>query len=143
MTTACRYAPAADIAAEVIDGEAVIIKLSTGVYYSVDRAGALIWQALAAGHAAAAVASALAEAGGVSEDRASADVDRVLATLVGEEILTTADGPAQSGAPEFGAFTYAEPAVTTYRDMKDLLALDPPAPGLDGIPWGPPDGSRE
>ena len=31
--------------------------------------------------------------------------------------------------------SYTTPELVIYRDMGDLLALDPPLPGLDEIPW--------
>jgi hypothetical protein len=30
---------------------------------------------------------------------------------------------------------YEPPKLNAYRDMGDLLALDPPMPGLEDIPW--------
>jgi len=30
---------------------------------------------------------------------------------------------------------YAAPQLQIYRDMQDLLALDPPAPGMNQIAW--------
>ena len=41
--------------------------------------------------------------------------------------------------PDFESVTsklpYESPSLNSYRDMSDLLALDPPMPGLQQIPW--------
>ena len=34
---------------------------------------------------------------------------------------------------------YESPKLNIYRDMGDLLALDPPTPGLEATPWKNPD----
>ncbi len=33
-----------EVASKVIDGEAIIINLANGVYYSMDKVGALVWE---------------------------------------------------------------------------------------------------
>ena len=37
---------------------------------------------------------------------------------------------------------YDAPMLTTYRDMADLLALDPPMPRLEDIVWDDPGGTK-
>lgn len=137
MSTVGRYAAAAGVAAEIIEGEAVIINLATGVYHSMDRVGARVWEALAAGWSVEEIAAALSAATGVQPATAAADIARVLAPLVDEGLL--APGASAPPAPplRFEPGEYAAPALTSYRDMRDLLALDPPAPGLDDISWNP------
>jgi hypothetical protein len=136
VSEARRYGPSPAVAAEVIDGEAVIINLDTGVYHSMDRIGAEVWESLAAGRSAAEVVTALSVATGVSTDIASADVERVLESLLGEGLLIARLAAQFDATPlSFATGAYAAPTLTSYRDMQDLLALDPPAPGLDGIAW--------
>lgn len=139
MTDETRYGAAATVAAEVIEGEAVIINLDTGVYHSMDRAGAQVWEALAAGSTPSEVVAALSGATGVARETAAADVARVLESLVGEGLLVVnPSATAPASPPRVPAGEYAPPVLTSYRDMRDLLALDPPAPGLDGIAWTAP-----
>lgn len=136
MSEARRYTPSPAVAAEVIDGEAVIINLDTGVYHSMDRIGAQVWASLAAGRSADEVATALSAATSVSRDVVAADVQRVLESLLGEGLLIARETAGTDGTPlSFTTGAYATPTLTSYRDMKDLLALDPPAPGLDSIAW--------
>jgi len=40
---------------------------------------------------------------------------------------------ASQPAPQGAKAAYAPPALNIYRDMQDLLALDPPMPGLRDI----------
>ena len=39
-----------EVASKVIDGEAIIINLANGVYYSMDKVGALVWDLLQTGY---------------------------------------------------------------------------------------------
>jgi hypothetical protein len=135
VSTGGRYAAAPGVAAEIIEGEAVIINLETGVYHSMDRVGARVWEALAAGWSVEEIAAALSEATGVAAETAAGDVARVLTPLVDEGLLAPGADAAPGTALRFEPGEYASPALTSYRDMRDLLALDPPAPGLDGIAW--------
>lgn len=139
MTDETRYGAAATVAAEVIEGEAVIINLDTGVYHSMDRAGAQVWEALAGGATPGEVVDALSGATGVARETAAADVARVLEALLGEALLVVNPSAAAPASPlVFPECEYGPPTLTSYRDMRDLLALDPPAPGLDGITWTAP-----
>ena len=38
------------VAAKVMDGEAIIINLANGIYYSMDKVGGLIWEMIEAKH---------------------------------------------------------------------------------------------
>lgn len=139
MTTA-RHRPGEQIAAEVIDGEAVIINLATGIYYSLDGAGGQAWALLAAGHDASAAARTIADACRIPVDVVRPDVDALLAELVAEGLLdplATGADPGDAGVVTIDG-GYRAPKLVVYRDMGDLLALDPPAPGLADIAWTKP-----
>jgi len=67
--------------------------------------------------------------------------------LVAERLLVPENGtsvgaPAMesSGTSNGGRLPYESPMLTTYRDMADLLALDPPMPRLEDIVWEEPKG---
>jgi len=47
----------ANVAAKVIDGEAIILDITRGAYYSMDGAGAVIWAGLDTGHSLGAIGS--------------------------------------------------------------------------------------
>lgn len=134
-----RYKPNdAECAAKVIDGEAVIINLLNGTYYSLDKAGGTIWELVAEGHSVDEVVTGVAARYAVDEQRARADVERLVNELVSERIIVVASGavPPHAAAQPSSKVAYDEPSLTTYRDMADLLALDPPMPRLEDIVWG-------
>ena len=135
-----------EIAASVIDGEALIINLSNGVYYSLPGSGAFIWAFLERGHDTEATAAAVVDRYGVAPDRARSDVEGLVDRLVAEGIVTD-DGANEREARaldlEFPApGTYAPPTLERYADMEDLLALDPPMPGIANLPWQSEDEAR-
>ena len=137
----------AECAAKVLDGEAVIINLLNGTYYSLDKAGAVVWELAAAGGTIDEIVSGLTVRYDVDASRARQDVERLVGELVTERLLVPADGAVAApdahgnGATANGRLAYDVPALTTYRDMADLLALDPPMPRLEDIVWDEPGGS--
>lgn len=139
LTATQRVQPrSADIASKVMDGEAIIINLSNGVYYSLDKVGGFIWEQITATRSVAETVAAVSARYDVSHERARGDVERLIAELLREDVIEPLDGPSVSifGAPAAPAtrLPYEPPALNIYRDMGDLLALDPPTPGLDS-PW--------
>ncbi len=130
-----------EISAKVLDGEAVIINLSTGVYFSTSGTGALAWALLEAGQDRAGLARGLAERFEVPVDRVEADLDPFLHDLRTHELVVpgTAEGGPVEVDGDLSGVAYAPPALEVYTDMADLLALDPPMPGLADIPWRGPD----
>jgi len=128
-----------EIAAKVIDGEAILINLSSGNYYSADDVGAFMWERLAIGHSLHEVATSVVAHYEVSYEQALIDVDRLTTELLQEKLLAEADTervvePLEQ-AEGRQRLSYASPKLNIYRDMGDLLALDPPTPGLQDIAW--------
>jgi hypothetical protein len=135
----------AECAAKVLDGEAVIINLLNGTYYSLDRAGAVVWELAAAGHTVPEIVDGLTLRYDVDTSRAQGDVERLVTELLAERLLVAANGASNgssNGATHAAAVNgrepYDVPMLTTYRDMADLLALDPPMPRLEDIVWDDP-----
>jgi hypothetical protein len=128
-----------EVAAEVFDGEAIILNLATGAYYSIDKAGALIWILVVGGHSLEETVATLVARYEVPEDRARADVEQLADALVREELVKVADGHRVVAPPPepvtHQRLPYTSPALNIYRDMGAMLALDPPMPRLDEIPW--------
>lgn len=132
-----------EIAAKVIDGEAIIINLATGNYYSMDNVGAFTWEKLAGGQSLQEVATAIAAHYEVLYAQALADVERLTTELLQESLLTESDTE-RAVEPLVATesqqrLPYAPPVLNIYRDMGDLLALDPPTPGLQDVAWKKPD----
>ncbi len=132
-----------EVAGKVMDGEAIIINLSNGIYYSMDKVGGLIWELIDGRYSLEEMVTALCARYDVSAEKAKSDVERLLGELVQENlVLVTEDGAARGDnqvqqSEQIQA--YESPKLNIYRDMGDLLALDPPTPGLEATPWKNPD----
>ena len=120
-----------EVAATVIDGEAIIINVLTGVYYSLDAVGAVIWSLIDAGFRNQQIIRHVAELYGVEGDKVRQDLEDLACQLVAEGIVRVSAGPPEYTAPppmDKPTQAYRSPELNIYRDMEDLLALDPPLP---------------
>jgi hypothetical protein len=131
-----------EVAAKVIDGEAIIINLANGIYYSMDKVGGLIWDLLQVGYNLEEIIVAVTERYDVSRERVQADVEALVDELLRENLVTLSEDGAPSAEkrqvePQ-EKLSYEAPKLNIYRDMGDLLALDPPTPGLGDTPWKDP-----
>jgi hypothetical protein len=134
-----RYAVRVDeVAAKSFDGEVVVVHLGTCTYYSASGSGADAWTWIGEGRKLGEVVAAIAERYGVDADRARGDLDPFVARLLEEGLIAPAngDGAPASPSPSVAAEAeYSPPELHAYRDMADLLALDPPLPELDRPAW--------
>ena len=122
------------VAGEVVDGEAVIINLGNGMYYTMDKVGAEVWQLIERRRCMQEMAGEIAARYGVARETVLGDLGAVVAELVAEGLVLAENGSsAPDDAPvELGRPTapYTKPAITRYTDMSEVLALDPPLPEL-------------
>jgi hypothetical protein len=131
-----RLAPkASEIAAKVIDGEAIIINLTNGYYYSMQGVGAAIWEAIQQQGSLNALALTLSRRYDVSQEAASGDIDSVVKQLMHEGLVTLLDveGPQTTPLEEPDSETklpYTPPSLQKYGDMAHFFAVDPPLPDL-------------
>jgi len=126
-----------EVAAKVMDGEAIIMNIANGAYYSVTGSGALIWEELERGMSVDQVVDALTAVYDVQPDTARADTVGLVGTLLTEGLVIETDGR-EGPAPRAAGVTrepYPEPVFEKFTDMADMLALDPPMPGFDETPW--------
>jgi hypothetical protein len=113
-----------DVVHETIDGEAILIHLKTGTYYSLDGVGGQIWEMLQAGAPPATIVAAMQR----RFDAEPAVVEEAVHALIREleeEDLIVAGGDgveATEAAPE-GPF--ATPVLRKYTDMQEFILLDP------------------
>jgi hypothetical protein len=125
------------VAAKVVDGEAIVINLVNGRYYSLDGASGLAWQLVVSGHRIDEAAKQIATAYDVDESVARADLVHLVADVLDEGlVLQAAEGQlsAEPPAPPEVRLAYARLELVSYTDMEELLALDPPMPGLGALP---------
>jgi hypothetical protein len=104
------------------------------MYYSLDGVSAVAWRLLAAGHDLGQVATALAANYGVDEASTLSDVTDLAVNLLDEGLVSVSQSQAFVDMPTIvdseAHPAYSAPRLTSYSDMADLLALDPPMPGL-------------
>jgi hypothetical protein len=130
VTVEQRYrASGPDIVHEIIDGEAVIVNLGNGTYYSTAGAGAEIWALLEQRAATPAIVGALERRYGAAPGVIEAAVAAFLAELETEGLIAPDDEPGPEDHVEAPASTgrspFAPPTLSKYSDMEDLLLLDP------------------
>jgi len=133
-----------EVASKVIDGEAIIINLANGVYYSMDKVGAFVWDLLQTGYNLEEVIAAVTGQYDVTRDQAESNVRDLVQELVQEQLVVTSENKVAAPAlatPAQDKLLYELPKLNIYRDMGDLLALDPPVPGLGDTPWKEPEDS--
>lgn len=124
-----------EVAAKVIDGEAILINLTTGLYYSMGKVGGRMWSLIDQNCSSEDIASAIAAEYDVSAATAASDVAELVAQLVAENLIEAA--PANSvvrGAPQLASVAakagYVKPELRKFSDMAEIFAMDPPLPGL-------------
>ena len=133
-----------EVASKVIDGEAIIINLANGVYYSMDKAGAFVWDLLQAGRTLEEVIAAVTQHYDVSREQAESSVRELVQELLEENLVISSENGKAAAAEAVtngDKLPYELPKLNIYRDMGDLLALDPPIPGLGNTPWKDPEDS--
>ena len=141
-----RFQPnSADIAAKVIDGEAIILNIANGLYFSMDQVGAVVWGHIEAGCMSGEICDAVAARYEIDAATAGNDVSALLDALLKEGLIlrTEANDTATVLSPPVASrLPYVPPELHRYDDMVDLLALDPPMPGLGDTTWrDPSDGA--
>jgi hypothetical protein len=108
---------AAHVVHETIDGEAILIHLGTGTYYSLDGVGAEVWESLANGASSELVLDAGRERydGGLLEE------------LFREGLLIEGEPRTEVEVPELpaGRVPFVAPVLHTYTDMQEFMLVDP------------------
>jgi hypothetical protein len=116
---------------ETIDGEAVIINLDSGNYYSLVEAGSFIWSLVERGASMTEVQQLVQQSYQGNATEIDRGVQELLAQLQQENLIVPVDGADnlaelnlsfQNGheKPSFSA-----PLLNKFSDMQELLLLDP------------------
>ena len=130
---------------ETIDGEAVIINLDSGNYYSLVDAGSFIWGLFEQGASARDVQNLVLQTYQGNTQDIDRSVQELLAQLQQENLIVPVNGageasdlnqvvPSNNGhdKPSFKA-----PLLHKYSDMQELLLLDP-IHDVDDAGWPKP-----
>jgi len=133
MTTSMQFRinqPA--VISEVIDGEAIIVNLDSGAYYSLRDSGCAIWNLLTQGVALPAVVVTVTGQYTGSDTAIAMGIQDLVAQLQAEQLIVPIDQPASLGplptpiADQNGNRpSFLPPVLEKFTDMADLLLLDP------------------
>ena len=116
------------VVADTVDGEAIVVHLGTGTYYSFLGDSMLLWNAVAAGAGSERIAAEVAAASGTTADAAQKAVDEFCSSLLAEGLIVE---PAGEADPEpdvdlsAGGEGLVAPSFESHTDMQDLVLLDP------------------
>ncbi len=128
---------AGSVVSEIIDGEAVIMQMRTGHYFSTRGTGAVLWDLLQRGVDLPTAAQLFAEATGTSRDVTAAAIDAFVADAtrhqLGESVPST-EATSRDGLPPLGA-AWTAPVLEVFTDMEDLLLLDPIHDVSEAVGW--------
>lgn len=120
------------VVAEVIGGEAIIVNLDSGAYFSLRGSARLIWESLLGGATPAATVDALLATHTGERATVETALHDFLAQLLDEGLLVRdARDPANRGMqpaverPSADTLPFEAPVLEKYTDMADLLLLDP------------------
>lgn len=118
------------VISEIIDGEAVMINLTTGNYYSLNESGAAAWNAIEAGATVGDLVELLAARYEGDRAEIQSAVERLIDELAREELIV---GSEANGAPppvldpvaKPKPVPFETPKLEKHTDMQDLILLDP------------------
>jgi coenzyme PQQ synthesis protein D (PqqD) len=134
------------VAHETIDGEVIMIHLLIGSYYSLDGAGADVWEQLVAGRSRDETLVLLERRYDAEPELLAETVDQLVKRLAEEELLEPAtDGaPRSNGTPADASaerLPFKAPELEKYTDMQDFLLVDP-IHETDETGWPSPNQAR-
>jgi len=118
---------------ETIEGEAVIVNLVSGNYYSLDKVGADVWGNIENGKSVEEILEVIPRLYRGDPAVMETSVKSLIDDLVKEDLIVP-DASADEGSPQSPAASTAEtqaveefeaPVLKKYSDMQDLLLLDP------------------
>lgn len=113
---------------EIIDGDAIMINLDNGNYYSMNESGAFLWSLLQQGAPLPQMVRLLAERFALTEAQSEEQAKAFIDHLMREELVSGQEGgaePSNLALPERRQEAYAPPQLLVFSDMQELLLLDP------------------
>ena len=132
---------AGSVVSEIIDGEAVIMQMRTGHYFSTRGTGAVLWDLLLRGIDLPTAAQLFAAASGRSLDEIVPAIDAFVADAtrhhLGESSTVGALSNSQGMLAEVPAIpsTWSTPVIEAFTDMEDLLLIDPIHDVSEEVGW--------
>lgn len=117
------------VISETLDGETIIVNLSSGHYFNLQGTAVEVWDAVERGADTAEVVADLERRYAASDGEIASAVEKFLAELTAAELIVPdGDGPAPARGDETFAAErapFAPPTLTVHTDMQDIILLDP------------------
>ncbi len=119
------------VVAEIIDGEAVIMDLASGHYFSTQHVGCDIWRGVEAGASQSVIVESLLQSFEVDESEVAPAVEAFVHDLLARKLIVESarDVPETVAAMAPSRVErrkhFAAPVLHAYSDMEELLLLDP------------------
>jgi hypothetical protein len=117
------------VVSEIIDGEAVIMNLRSGHYFSTQNSGSVVWGWIEEGRTYASLLEALPAHFEGDPAAMREGVDRFIEELLRHELIVraTPNGaqPVSPLGPPVARQAFTPPVLNVFSDMQDLLLLDP------------------
>lgn len=115
---------------EMIDGEAIMINLASGSYYSLDTLGAEIWGLVEKSLSADDIVVELRRRYDAPASEIDSAVRDLLEQMSREQLIVPDEGarpgaPTPAGSPETDRMPFRAPQLQKFTDMQDLILLDP------------------
>jgi hypothetical protein len=114
---------------ETIDGETIVIDLSTGTYFSLRGSGPVIWNAIASGASLQAIIDGLERAYDAAPGEIFDATEAFLSELEAEQLIAQGNGTGQgaepASTPPETRSAFESPRLEKYEDMQDIILLDP------------------
>ena len=115
---------------EMIDGEAIMINLVSGSYYTLDSLGGEVWELLEKSPSVEDIVTQLSFRYDASDDVIRSAVENLLEQLSREQLIAPDDisGAASSlpsGSRSAQLLPFRAPRLEKFTDMQDLILLDP------------------
>ena len=131
---------------ETIDGEAVIINLDSGNYYSLIEVGSFIWGLVEKGASASEVQNSVLQTYQGNAQDIDRGVQELLAQLQQENLIVPVDGAGEAfdlnevlpSNDSHEKPSFNPPLLHKYSDMQELLLLDP-IHDVDEAGWPKPN----
>lgn len=137
------------VASEIIDGEAVIMHLKSGKYFSAAASGGFIWGCVERTQPVDHIIALFIEQYAATPEQAKSAVESFLEHLLTEELIRALpDNHPATPLPlaELGGSStrraFISPTLNVYSDMQDLLLLDP-IQDVDEVGWPTPAASTK
>jgi hypothetical protein len=132
------------VVSEIIDGEAVIMNLKSGNYYSTEHVGSMLWGWIEQGRTYDQLLSLLNVSFATVPEDYAVSVDSFIAELIAQDLIregqtdrATSSSNEDAWPQANGTLPFRAPTLNVYADMKDLLLLDP-IHDVDEVGWPTP-----